>query len=99
MLSANKASPPVHVGAVDDDIDYKGEKWERERLDKLAGDVFDRALLPVARVLRDAGNLTLEDVDFVEVRACVRPSNFVASTTLWNSVAACPARVRSETVR
>ena len=53
MLSANKASPPVQVGAVDDDIDYKGDKWERERLDALAGDVFERALRPVARVLRD----------------------------------------------
>ena len=67
MLSANKATPPVFVSSVDSDIDYKGDKWQRSRLEELAGDMFERALRPVDRVLRDAGNLTLADVDFVEI--------------------------------
>ena len=67
ILSANKASPPVYVSSVDNDVDYKGGKWERARLEGLAGDFFERALLPVERVLKDAGNLTIDDVDFVEV--------------------------------
>lgn len=36
VLSANKASPPVFVSSVDNDVDFKGGKWERERLEELA---------------------------------------------------------------
>jgi hypoxia up-regulated 1 len=67
VLSANKASPPVFVSSVDNDIDYKGERWERSRLEELAGNMFDQALLPIDRVLKDAGNLSLGDVDAVEI--------------------------------
>ena len=71
VLSAN-AQAPMNIESLMADLDVRG-MLKREELEEMLKPLIERATAPLEQALKDAGGLTVSDIDFVElIGGCTR---------------------------